>query len=112
MSLTYYRTAEFPDLQLWVLDDDGTLIDFSTGYSFTWKLGRPGSAAEFTKTTNITGSVGSGTEPGGTPNVTLIFVAGELDSIDPGLYTWQLRATSSGRDRIFEDVITIRDVIT
>ena len=112
MSLTQYRTAEFPDLKLWVLDDDGTLIDFSTGWSFIWKLGRRGSAAAFTKTTNITGSTGSGTEPSGTPNVTLIFIAGELDSIDPGPYTWQLRATSSGRDRIVTDTILINDVIT
>jgi hypothetical protein len=112
MSLSYYRTAERPDLQLWLLDDDGALIDFSTGYTFAFKLGRAGSAAVFTKTTGITGAAGAGVEGTGTPNVTLTFAAAELDSLTKGAYQWQIRATTGGVDRIFQGKFTLLDVIT
>lgn len=112
MSLTYFRTAERPDLQMWLLDDDGNLIDFSTGYTFTFKLGAAGTAAVYTKTTLITGTVGSGLEGTGSPNITVQFLPGELDDVDPGNYTWQLAARSGGLDRVFQGRITIMDVIT
>lgn len=111
-NLTLYRTAERPDLQLWLLDDDGALIDFSAGYTFSWKIGTPGSTAAFTKTTGIVGATGSGVEPSGTPNVTLTFTAGELDAVTRGGYRWQLTATTSGLDRVFQGRIDITDVIT
>ena len=79
MSLTYFRTAERPDLQFWLLDDDGALINFSTGYTFAWRLGVPGAAASFEKTTGITGAAGAGAEPAGTPNILLTFTADELE---------------------------------
>jgi hypothetical protein len=112
--LTYYRTAELPDIQLWLLDDDGALIDYSSGYTFTFKLGDPGSAAVFTKTSGITGAAGSGSESSGTPNITLTFTAAELDDVDPGAYTWQLvaRHTSSSKDRPHQGRFMVRDVIT
>ncbi len=34
--LRYYQGAERPTLRLWLLDDDGTLVDFSAGYTFSW----------------------------------------------------------------------------
>jgi len=112
MALTYYRTAERPDLQFWLLNDDGVLIDFSTGYTFAFKLGSPGSAATFTKTTGITGAAGAGVEPSGTPNLVISFSAGELDSLTPGPTAWQLRATTGSLDRIYQGTFTLRDVIT
>lgn len=110
-TLTYHRTAERPDIRFWLEDEDGDLIDL-TGYTFAFKLGTPGSAATFTKTTGITGAVGSGTEPDGTPNVTMTFSAAELDGLTPGASTWQLRATTGGLDRIYQGQFNLLDVIT
>ena len=112
MKLKYYRTAERPDIKLWLLDDDGELVDFSTGYTFTFKLGTPGATATFTKATGITGAAGSGVEPTGAPNVTLTFAAAELDGLTAGLYTWQLRGTSGTLDRVYQGTFQLLDVIT
>lgn len=109
--LKYHTTAERPAAQLWLLDDDGSLIDFSSGYTFTFKVGEVGSAAILTKTSGIAGAVGAGVEPTGTPNVTVTWAAGEL-AITPGLYTWQLTANTTGNDRLFEGTIRITGVIT
>lgn len=111
-TITYRRTAERPDIQLWLEDEDGALIDFSTGFTFVFKIGLRGNAALFTKSTGITGAVGSGTEDTGTPNVTVAFTAGELDSVTAGKWLWQLRATSSSLDRIYDGPFTLLDVIT
>jgi hypothetical protein len=110
--LHYYRTAERPDIRLWLLDDDGALVDFASGYTFAFKLGVPGSAATFTKTTGVTGAAGSGTQASGTPNVTLSFSAAELDALTVGSTTWQLRATTTSLDRIYQGRFTVHDVIT
>lgn len=99
-ALKYYQGAERPALKLWLLDDDGTLIDFSLGYSFTLKIGLAGQTPLLTKTTGITGAVGAGVEPTGSPNVTVAWAAGEL-GIPVGSYTWSLTATTGGLDRIF-----------
>jgi hypothetical protein len=110
MSIRYHATADRPALKLWLLDDDGALIDFSSGYTFSFKIGVPGSTAELTKTSGITGAAGSGTEPTGTPNVTVTWSAGEL-AITPAQYTWQLTATNSSLDRVFTGDIQIVDTI-
>jgi hypothetical protein len=111
-TLRYYRTAERPDIKLWLADSNGNLIDFSTGYTFAFKLGNPGAAADFTKTTGIAGAVGAGVEPSGTPNITLTFTAAELDGLTAGAYLWQLRATTGGLDRYFQGPFHLHDVIT
>lgn len=113
MTIAYYRTAERPAIKLWLLDDDGALVDFSTGYTFEFKLGAPGAAAAFTKTTGIVGAAGSGTEDSGTPNVTVTFTAGEIDALAVGATMWQIRATASGSlDRVYQGSFTVHDVIT
>lgn len=109
--IVYYRTAERPDLRMWLLDDDGTLLNL-TGYTFAFKLGVPGSAAIFTKTTNITGAAGAGTETSGTPNVVIQFTAAELDALTRVVTSWQLRATTGGVDRIWQGRFDLRDVIS
>jgi hypothetical protein len=109
--LRYHKTAERPDSKLWLLDDDGTLIDF-TGYTFSFKIGRPGSAAVLTKTTGITGATGSGSEPSGTPNVTIVYAAGEFAAVPATTYTWQLTATVGGLDRVFTGTFQLVEVIT
>lgn len=110
-ALHYYRTAERPDLKLWLQDDDGTLLNL-TGYTFAFKIGNVPSVALFTKTSGITGGAGTGTEASGTPNVTISFTAGELDSLAAGPYQWQLRATTAGVDRIYQGMFTLHDVMT
>lgn len=110
-ALLYHRTAERPDIRLWLQDDDGNLVDFSTGHTFVFKIGHVGKVADVTKTTGITGAAGSGGETGGTPNVVISFTSGELDTVDRGSYVWQLRATTGGLDRIYQGRINLIDVI-
>ena len=98
--IQYHKTAERPALELWLIDDDGALIDFSTGYTFALKVGNVGSTALLTKTSGIAGAVGAGEEPTGTPNVVVSWTAGELN-LTPGSYAAQLTATTAGLDRIF-----------
>jgi hypothetical protein len=111
MTLRFHKTAERPALKLWLVDDDGTLIDFSSGYTFSFKIGHAGSAAILTKTSSITGAAGAGSEPDGTPNVTVTWTAGEL-ALTAGSYVWQLTATTSSLDRVFAGTIVILDVVT
>ena len=111
--LQYYKTAERPDLKFWFQDDDGTLLNFASGYTFSFKLGAVGSAATFTKTTGITGGAGAGAEPTGTPNVTVSFTAGELAAVPAKAYTWQITATTAGSlDRVYSGLFRLLDVIT
>lgn len=111
--LQAYRTAERPDLELWVRTrKDGPLVDFSAGYTFVFKLGSPGAAAVLTKTTGITGAAGAGTELDGVPNVTISFTADEL-VLAAGIYRWQLRATTAGTlDRVYGGWFEVLDIIT
>lgn len=112
MALRYRKTAERPGLNLWLIDDDMSLIDMSTYDSFVVKIGHFGSAAALTKSSNISGVVGAGAEPTGVPNCVITWTAGELAALDPGLYDFQLTATASGLDRVFSDTIEILDVMT
>ncbi len=109
-SVSYHATAARPALQLWLLDDDKTLIDFSTGWTFSLKIGAKASTALLTKTTGIVGAAGVGIEPTGTPNVVITWAAGELN-LPPTEHAWQLTATSGGLPRVFEGKIRIDDTI-
>jgi hypothetical protein len=110
-TLQYHQTAERPDIQLWVLDDDGTLINLATGYTFEFKIGKVGAEADLTKTTGITGAAGSGTETSGVPNCVIAFSAGELADVPVGTHCWQLRLTTTGVDRVIKGHIEILGVI-
>ncbi len=110
-TVRYFSTAERPALQMWLQDDAGTLIDFSSGYTFSLKIGVAGSTALLTKTSSIAGAVGAGVEPTGTPNVVVTWTAGEL-ALTPGQYQWQLKATNSSLDRVFAGTFVVVDVIT
>jgi hypothetical protein len=112
MTVKYYSSAERPALELWLLDDDGSLINFATPtYTFVFKVGIPGDTALLTKSSGITGAAGAGSEPDGTPNVTITWSAGELD-IAAGSYQGQLTATTSSLDRVFSFPFEIRPVVT
>lgn len=105
-ALRYYQGAERPALKLWLLDDDGSLIDFSAGYSFEFKVGLAGATPLLTKTSGIAGAAGAGVEPTGVPNIVVTWSSGEL-AIATGAYSWALRATSVGLDRIFGGVFHV-----
>jgi hypothetical protein len=111
MPFRYKRSAERPSASIWWLSEAGSLIDFSTGYTFSLKVGVDGAAAVLTKTTGITGAAGAGTSPTGTPNVTVAWAAAELN-LTPGMYTLELTATTGGLDRVLTDTIEILDIIT
>jgi hypothetical protein len=91
--LRYARSAERPDLRLWLQDDEGDLIDLSTGYTFTVHIGRRGHVSDRTKTTGITGAVGAGVSPTGTPNLVISWASGELN-LTPGAYDLDIIATT------------------
>ncbi len=93
-TLTYIAGSERPTARLWLLDDDGSLIDFSSGYTFEFRIGTLGSAADVSKTMGITGAAGSGVEPTGVPNIVVSWESGELD--EAGLRWWQFIATDGG----------------
>lgn len=110
-ALSWYSSAEEPALQIWWYDDDGDLIDFSSGVTgWSLKIGNPGSAAVLTKTTGITGAAGTGSPGSGTPNVQVVWAAGQLN-ITPGVYSLQLTATTAQGDRVLSTPITIRPVV-
>ena len=112
MTLEIFRTAERPSLGIWWRDSAKNLIDFSTGYTFVFSIGAPGSAAVFTKSTGITGAVGAGTDPTGTPNVVIAFTAAELDGLTKGTKTCQITATTGGLSRVRQFPAVVKDVIT
>lgn len=101
--ITRHRNAERPATTLEITDGPGALIDFSTGYTFSLKIGEVGATALLSKTTDITGAATS-------PNITITWAAGELD-LAPGTYPWQLTATTGSADRVYDGSITILDVI-
>lgn len=109
--LAWNQNAERPGMSLWIFDSSGALIDFSSGYTYSLKLGQRGGAALLTKSTGITGAVGAGVEPTGTPNVVITWSAGELD-LSPGVYRAQLTCTTSSADRVYEFDVVITAALT
>jgi hypothetical protein len=101
----YHKNSERPAFELTWYDDDGSLIDFSDGgYTFSLKIGTPGTAAVLTKTAGIVGAATA-------PNVTVSWSAGELN-LSGSAYTWQLTATLAGLDRVCTGTIKLTDVIS
>jgi|GEM_PF-3285138 len=112
MALSWSTSAEDPNLEIWWFDDAGDLIDFSSGYTWSLKIGPTNGTALITKTTGITGAAGAGTAPTGTPNVVVVWAAGELD-IAVGRYRLELTPTVGGRQRdAYATMIEIRAVLT
>ena len=85
--VTYIQGSDLPDTAIRWEDSTGTLINYSTGYTFELKVGTPGDAALLTKSTGITGASTD-------PNVTLAWAtSGELNTLAVGIYSAQLKAT-------------------
>lgn len=96
--ITRRVSHELPDVGFDWRDDQGALINFSSGYTFSLKIGAdPAAAATVTKTTGFTGAATS-------PNLTISFAAAELDSLVASVaYTCQLSATTASKQRGFPD---------
>lgn len=91
--LTYVSDSENPETQLIWKDATGTLVDFSSGFTYTVKLVQEG-VTQLTKTTGITGAA---TEP----NIRIEWAVDELD-ITPGVYQlWVYARDAENRDRVF-----------
>lgn len=95
MSLEYTTDDELGDAGLYWLDGDGTLIDFSDGYTFALDLYDPDESV-LTKTEGIVGATGSLST--NTPNVTVSWAVGELD-LAPGVYELRCVATRTEDDK-------------
>jgi hypothetical protein len=87
----YTVGAELPDIDFIWHDSANVIIDFSIGWTFTFKLN---TEPAFIKTTGITGAATA-------PNVIVSFAANELSTITPGIYAGQLwaRRTADSKDR-------------
>ena len=90
----YDQDAEEPAYAVDWYDNNDTLIDFSTGYTFEVKLVSVVTGQTvLTKTTNITGAATA-------PNVAVAWAVGELD-VAPDYYEVHLKAITGGRGRVF-----------
>jgi hypothetical protein len=104
--IEYYKGAELPNVDITWLDSAGDPVNFSTGYTFTVKIGTAGSAAAVTKTTGITGTATA-------PNIVISWTANELD-ITAGTYDMDIiaRETATSKDRIQSTEIVILNIVT
>lgn len=102
MAIEYYEGAEYPNVEITWLDSAGNIINFSSGWTFTVKIGQAGVAAIVTKTTGITGAQTA-------PNVTISWAAAELDTLNPAIYDMDViaRETATSKDRVQTAKLTI-----
>lgn len=93
----YTRGAELEGLDLTWPEPDGTLYDFTTGWTFTARIGTP-DIGLLAKTSGFTGASTA-------PNLVIAWAAAELDALPVGSYhldiTARLTATSQDLTRTF-----------
>jgi len=98
-TLTYPTpAASLPDANFLWLDASGNPIDFSSGWTFQMKIGRPPNSAKILVTSGIIGS----TSVNGSSNLTVVWPPNALSSLTAGRWYFQITATqtSSGAQRI------------
>ena len=106
--LEYIQGADLPDAAITWLDRNGSVIDFSSGYTFSLKIGTPGQTALLSKSSGFTGAATS-------PNLTIAWAtSGELNTIAAGVYSGQIKATrnSDSKDRFMPFEIKISAAIS
>jgi hypothetical protein len=85
-------------------DNGGNLIDFSSGYTFTGKIGVPGSG----NTDVATFANGDFTGAATSPNVIITLATTDIPTTtQPGLYSLTIVATVGGLDRVLRMPIRI-----
>jgi hypothetical protein len=90
--MAYMQGAELPDEAITWRDSTGAVIDFSSGWTFTLRVGKPGEDALIEKTTGITGASTA-------PNVTIAWDQGELEPLTPGVWAVDITATRTSDDK-------------
>lgn len=91
--VTIVEGSDLPDLAISWLDRTGSIIDYSSGYTFTVKVGVEGGAASITKTSNIVGAATS-------PNILVSWATSEIGTLSAGRYVIEVIATATdGRER-------------
>lgn len=106
--LEYIQGADLPDAAITWRDRNNSIIDFSSGHTFSLKIGTPGQTALLTKSTGFTGAATS-------PNLTVAWAtSGELNTLTAGTYSGQIKATrnSDSKDRFLPFEIKILPAIT
>ena len=94
--------ASLPDILFTWEDANGNPIDFSTGWIFRMTIGRPPNPAVITKTSGFNGLTAA-------PNLRVSWVSGELSSLTPGVWYFQITATylASGQARVLTGSLRI-----
>ena len=105
-----------PSLGLFVRENGLLLADLDSGHTFELKVADGDGNLVITKTTGITGQVGNGIPPTGTPNVVVQWNASpsELASLNGGeTYDAQLRITriADSRNRYYQFRIYCRSAL-
>jgi hypothetical protein len=99
-----------PTMKLWWIGNDGSLVNFASGYTFQAKLYRADDATQtvlFTKTTGFTGAAGTGTSASGTPNLTIAFsTTNDFNTagLTAGLHVLQVKATDGSSNELTNKV--------
>ena len=90
--------ASLPDASFLWLDNTGSPIDFSTGWTFSMKIGSPPGGAIIIKNSGFYGL----TSTNGSANLVVRWANNELSSLHSGRYYFQITATqiSSGAQRV------------
>jgi len=98
-TLTYPTpAANLPQASFLWLDASGTPLDFSTGWTFQMKIGRPPNPAQVIISSGIIGL----TSTNGSANMVVQWADGALSTLTPGRWYFQITATqtSNGAQRI------------
>lgn len=114
--IVYYIGSDNPVASVFWTDWAGNLIDFSTGYTFTVKVGTTDAlTTNFTKTTGITGAVGSLTSVPQVANLSIQWATvAELNTLTAGLYLLQITAlnVADSRQRLMQLILEVKSVLT
>lgn len=90
--------ASLPNANFLWLDSSGNPLDFSTGWSFSMKIGQPPNAYKIAKSSGFFGL----TSNNGSSNLVVTWGNNELSSLSSGRWYFQITATqtSNGAQRI------------
>jgi hypothetical protein len=83
--LRYTKGDELEPVSITWYQPNGTLYNFTSGWTFTARIGTPGTAALVQKTTGFTGAATA-------PNLSLAWTAGDLAAIASGTYHLDITA--------------------
>ncbi len=98
-SIVLWSDQELPSTPVTWRDSDGVVVDFSSGWTFTFEASKNG-AVVLSKTSGITGAATA-------PNVTIDWAVDELAAVTADTYSARLiaRRVADSKDRVFPDRI-------